>query len=175
MNLIAEEKKEELLEFVMDEYGETLTRLAYSYLKDWGLAEDAVQEVFVKCYHSLDRFRLESSIQTWLYTITSNQCKDVLRSRSFRRMLSQISFFKSNQATRITPEMILLEREQDERITKALLLLPIKYREVMIFFYYEDVTISGISEILKVNENTVKTRLRRGKQLLKKMLEEEQN
>ncbi|WP_062052141.1 sigma-70 family RNA polymerase sigma factor [Bacillus sp. JCM 19034] len=170
INLIAEERKEEIIEIVMAEYGEKLTRLAYSYLKDWGLAEDAVQEVFVKCYHSLDRFRMESSIQTWLYMITSNQCKDILRSSSFRKILSQIPFLKLHPATQITPELIILEREQDERIAKALLMLPIKYREVMIFYYYENVSISGIAKILKVNENTIKTRLRRGKQLLKEMI-----
>ncbi|WP_413375886.1 sigma-70 family RNA polymerase sigma factor [Alkalihalobacillus sp. 1P02AB] len=171
-HLMAEDKKELIFEMIMDEYGEKLIRLAYGYLKDWGLAEDVVQEVFIKCHHRLESFRMDSSIQTWLYSITSNQCKDVLRSTYFKRMISNISIFKTNPEARTTPELILLEHEKDQQMTNALLTLPVKYREVLILFYYEDASILEISQILRTNENTVKTRLHRGKKLLKKMIEE---
>lgn len=75
----SELSREERLEWLMNEYGENVARLAFTYTKQKQLAEDIAQEVFIKCYEHLDNFRNESSYKTWLYHITVNLCKDKLR------------------------------------------------------------------------------------------------
>jgi DNA-directed RNA polymerase specialized sigma24 family protein len=70
-----EADKEDILEGAMEDYGDKLTKLAYGYVKDWGMAEAVVQEVFVKCYHNLHKFRGDSSLHTsnsWFNGIITN-------------------------------------------------------------------------------------------------------
>lgn len=81
-----ESLKEKLLEEIMLEHGSDLVRLAFSYVKDKETAKDMVQNTFIKCYENLDGFRYESSLKTWLYRITINQCKDYLKSWNYRKV-----------------------------------------------------------------------------------------
>ena len=80
------------LEAWMEQYGTELLRLCYLYIKDHQLAEDAVQDTFVKAYTKYDSFRGNSSIKTWLTAIAINVCRDIMRRRSYHErplMLSQ--------------------------------------------------------------------------------------
>jgi RNA polymerase sigma-70 factor (ECF subfamily) len=69
-------------------------------------------------------------------------------------------------------EMEVIKNEEDEKVAEAVLQLPVKYREVVYLFYFEEYSLSEIESILNVNLNTIKTRLRKAKQLLKKEWEE---
>ncbi|WP_317987114.1 sigma factor [Sutcliffiella rhizosphaerae] len=82
---VNEGEKNHLLEKVMLEFGDQHARLAYSYVKDKETAKYIVQNVFVKCYTKLNEFRHESSLKTWLYRITINECKDYLKSWNYRK------------------------------------------------------------------------------------------
>jgi RNA polymerase sigma factor (sigma-70 family) len=86
--------KEEIIERLMNEYGKSVVRLAFTFVKKEQLAEDIAQEVFIKCYQNLDAFRNESSYKTWVYRITVNLCKDRLRSWSFRNIIFNRIIFK---------------------------------------------------------------------------------
>ena len=83
---IEENNLEEILEEIMITYGDELTRLAYTYVKDIETAKDVVQSVFLKCYTHLRTFRGDSKLKTWLYRIPINKCKDYLRSSYFKRL-----------------------------------------------------------------------------------------
>lgn len=72
-------------------------------------------------------------------------------------------------------EQEVIQQQEDNNLVKAVMALPVKYREVIYLCYYEDQTMKEMSEVLQISENTVKTRLRKGKQLLKKHLEREEN
>ncbi|WP_257988185.1 sigma-70 family RNA polymerase sigma factor [Bacillus sp. V33-4] len=72
--------REDRLVWLMEEYGKSVVRLAYTYVRQKQLAEDIAQEVFIKCYKNLNMFRNESSYKTWIYRITVNKCKDVMKS-----------------------------------------------------------------------------------------------
>ncbi|NLP52956.1 sigma-70 family RNA polymerase sigma factor [Bacillus sp. RO1] len=162
--------KENLLEGLIDDYGTELKRIAFLYVKDESLAEDIIQEVFISCYHHLDSFRKESSYKTWLIRITVNKSKDALKLWSFRNLVSKAEveppFLEVN-----TPESdTLLEMEKKELIQEVLE-LPIKLREVIILFYYKDLSIAEIVDILQLNENTIKSRLFRAREKLKVTLE----
>ncbi|MBB6452382.1 RNA polymerase sigma-70 factor (ECF subfamily) [Salirhabdus euzebyi] len=163
--------KEEVLKWLMEEYGQHVIRLAYTYVKDKSLAEDVAQDVFVKCYQKLDDFRQESSYKSWLYRITVNKCKDVLKSWNFKNV-KPVEFFhpKSNPVSGSTPEQISITNEKNRQISQTVLSLPIKLREVVIMYYYEELKIEEVASLLNININTVKSRLVRSRQRLKKMM-----
>ncbi|MFG6497024.1 sigma-70 family RNA polymerase sigma factor [Fictibacillus sp. UD] len=164
--------KEEMIIWLMNEYGQSLVRVAFTYVKQEQLAEDIVQEVFIKCYKNLHLFRQESSYKTWLYKITINQCKDVMKSWSFKNLiLYNFTGFHSKPSYDKSPEEEILFYEEAKHISSKVVSLPIKLREVIIFYYYEEMKIEQISDLLGINQNTVKSRLLRGKQQLKKKLE----
>lgn len=164
--------KDEILMWLMKEYGRDLVRLAFTYVKQKHLAEDIVQEVFVKCYKNLDDFRQDSSYKTWLYRITVNSCKDVLKSWNFRNLvISNLVGIQFHSSKEKSPEEKFLTYEENQYISNLVISLPVKLREVIIFCYYEEMKIDQISELLGINQNTVKSRLLRGKQQLKKKLE----
>ncbi|MBP2242763.1 RNA polymerase sigma-70 factor (ECF subfamily) [Cytobacillus eiseniae] len=161
-----------VIEEFMIEYGTELTSLAFSYVKDASQAKDIVQTAFISCYQNLHKFKGESSVKTWLYRITINQCKDYLKSSYFRRIFSFAALEKEEQ-TESNPEENLLNKDRETRVRNIVLALNPKYKEVIFLYYYKDFSVEEISEILKVSANTVKTRLARGRERLKKFLEEE--
>lgn len=168
---LTEEQKSSILENLMDDYGNQIIRLAYTYVKNQTVAEDLAQEVFVKCYHHLDDFRGESKLQTWLYRITVNVCKDYLKSWHVRHIFVNHSKNPTEDVYLSTPESIYMSRDDENQLAESVLALPIKYREMVILYYYEDQTIQEISELTGLQENTIKTRLRRAREKLKDLLE----
>lgn len=164
--------KEEMLHRLMEEYGDMVIRLAYTYVKQKELAEDISQEVFISCYKNLETFRNKSTYKTWLYQITVNKCKDHFRRWSYRN-ISYHDFIRSVFASGDkSVESNIVDKENQEMIFEKVLSLPIKYREVIILHYYEALSINDISDLLGSNSNTVKTRLHRARNLLGSYLKE---
>lgn len=161
--------REEKLVWLMNEYGTDVARLAFTYTKQKQLSEDIAQEVFIKCYENLDNFRNESAYKTWLYRITVNLCKDKLRSWSFKNLVFT-EIFKTKSTSK-SPEMELVGQEEKRIVSEKILSLPIKYREVIILYYYEEMSYTQISDLLQINLPTIKSRLHRARFLLKKLLE----
>lgn len=158
--------KDELLTWLMEEYGDMVIRLAYTYVKQRQLAEDISQEVFISCYHHLDHFQHKASYKTWIYRITVNKCKDLIRSWSYKNITYKdmmVSLWKSGSKS---TEAQLVDKEEKEAIFDQVLQLPIKLREVIILFYYEGLSIQEIADMLNLNSNTIKTRLHRGRTAL---------
>lgn len=162
--------REETIEWLMNEYGKSVVRLAYTFVKKEQLAEDIAQEVFIKCYRNLDTFRSESSYKTWIYRITVNLCKDKLRSWSFKNIILT-EFISKNKIDNNTPESELLNMEKKKDLSIKVLTLPIKYREVIILYYYEELSYIQIADMLDISIKMIKSRLYRGRLLLKKMME----
>jgi RNA polymerase sigma factor (sigma-70 family) len=165
--------KADQLCWLMEEYGDMVVRLAFTYVKQKQLAEDISQEVFISCYKSLETFQNKASYKTWLYRITVNKCKDYFRSWSYRNISYQDFFRSIFPSGGQSVEASILEGEEKEIIFEKVLALPIKLREVIILQYYEELTVNEISELLGINSNTVKTRLHRAKKLLQSSLEGE--
>jgi RNA polymerase sigma factor (sigma-70 family) len=163
--------REEKLKWLMNAYGNDVIRIAYTYLKQRQMAEDVAQEVFIKCYGKMDSFRNESSYKTWLIRITVNQCKDVLKSWTFKNLYFT-DIFKPKQ-TSSSLEHSFSSVQENLLISKQVIELPVRLREVIILFYYQEFSIEEISDMLKINSNTVRTRLHRGRQKLKEGYEGE--
>ncbi|WKA56522.1 sigma-70 family RNA polymerase sigma factor [Planococcus shixiaomingii] len=157
---------EEQLKQAMDQYGEYLIRLAYLYVKDWAIAEDIMQEVFLTYYRKADQFEQRSSLKTYLSKMTINKCHDHLRSWKNRQ-----SFFSESIGNLIsrshTPEEAVVEQSGQADLMGKVMELPIKYQEVILLYYYQEFNGNEISQLLDCSENTVKTRLKRAKALLK--------
>lgn len=164
--------RNETIKMLMEEYGTAVLHLAYSYVRNRETAEDLTQEIFFKCFERLDTFQGNSAIQTWLYRIAANHCKDYLKSWYHRKMHVSdylLSFFKNTQAG---PEDQCVQEDEKSELQHALFQLPVKYREVIFLYYFQECSQKEISDICGLNLNTVKTRLVRARELLKEILEE---
>lgn len=174
IRLLHPEKTEEVydLEDLMRTYGNDVLRMAYSYVKDYDTAEDIFQEVFIKVNANLKEFRGESSVKTWLLRITVNACKDYLKS-AYRRRVTMLSE-EEEERIPAADSMEAIERRQDgAQIRKALLLLPEKYREVLVCLYFEERSVAETAKVLGISEGTVKSRLSRAREKFRVILERE--
>ncbi|WP_223701651.1 sigma-70 family RNA polymerase sigma factor [Sutcliffiella deserti] len=158
-------------ENIMDVFGEKLTKMAYTYLKDWKLAEDVVQEVFIICYRQYDSLASITSFKSWIYRVTINKSKDVLKSSTIKKVIINPKLFRLFQAKEPSPEMDYIKRSEEEQLSLCVLALPLKYREVITLHYYEELPVEEISRILGLNRNTIKTRLHRARAKLKHLME----
>jgi RNA polymerase sigma-70 factor, ECF subfamily len=166
---LSEKDKEKVIDELIDSYSKNVYLLAYSYVKDKGLAEDISQEVFIKCYKHLKTFRGEANIKSWIYRITVNTAKDAVRSKAFQVLKYPKLFFENFTRTRSSEDTFLVQN-QAEILMKSVLRLPTKYREVIILHYFEEQRVDEIAAILHLNSNTVKTRLLRARAILKDQL-----
>jgi RNA polymerase sigma-70 factor, ECF subfamily len=164
--------KEFLLDEMMNSYGQEILQLVYSYVKDQTLAEDLTQDIFVKCYKSLDTFQGQSKLRTWVWKIAINHCKDFLRSWYKKNVVTTDVEVIFNGTRNGTVEETVVQREADDELISAIMMLPVIYREVIYLFYYQELPIKEIADLTDTNDNTVKTRLRRAKELLKERLED---
>lgn len=156
---------------LIDSYWISVKKLAFTYVKDWDLAEDITQEVFIKSYKSLDQFRRDSSYKTWLYKITVNRCKDEVKSKWFKTLWISEDLKEKVGKKIASAEQSYISRIEEAELSELVLSLPTKYREVIILYYYEELKLEEIKDLLKLNMSTIKTRLRRGKMILKKVYE----
>lgn len=168
-----EEMREQFIERMIDHYNQQILWLAYTYVKDHALAEEITQDVFLTCYHKINTFRNDSSIRTWLYRITINKCKDQLRKKKIRSFLTFENHKQDNLAVEENhPESITFQSMEDQVLSERVLALPTKFKEVIFMHYFDDMKIQEIADVLSVKVNTVKTRLNRGRKMLKSMYEE---
>ncbi|WP_217700243.1 sigma-70 family RNA polymerase sigma factor [Halobacillus hunanensis] len=162
---------DELVEEWIHKYSHDLKWLAYSYVKDYSLAEDLTQEAFIKAYEKYSTFKQQSSVKTWLYKITINLCKDHLKSAYIKRVIRKSTeVFRSIPSPQATPEEYTVHKSEDEELLEHVLQLDNKYREIVILYYFEEFEVKDIAQLLQVSTNTIKTRLRRARQLLQEQL-----
>ncbi|RDU36884.1 RNA polymerase factor sigma C [Neobacillus piezotolerans] len=155
------------LEEIMGAYGSHVKRLIYSYVKDWGIAGDLAQDVFVAVFMKLESFEGRSSYKTWVYTIAVNRSKDYLKSWHYRHMAVAEKVFSLMKDLKRTPEETAIEKDGNRQLLEAVWSLPLKYREVILLHFYQDLTVSEISETLGLPLATVKTRLLRAKEKIR--------
>ena len=157
-------KREQELVRLVDTYQSSLRRMCCTILRDRTLAEDAVQETFLKAYKALDNFRQDCSEKTWLMRIAINTCRDFRRSAWFRYL-----------DRRITPEDLPLAsnpmEEESVELTAAIMRLPQKLQEATLLHYYQNMTVREIAEALQTPQSTVSARLIRARAKLRTFLE----
>ena len=156
--------RSEILESLMELYGDEIKRFCTLQLRDRFQAEDAAQDTFVKAWRALDTFRNESSQKTWLMHIAVNVCRDYQRTGWFRHM---------NRS--LTPED-LPEQAQDAaypdgEVSRAIMSLPEKERLVVLLRYYEGLSLKETAEAAGMSLATAKRQISKANQLLHQRLE----
>lgn len=147
--------REERLTHMVEQYQSSLLTMCYAYLHERQLAEDAVQETFLKAYKALDSFRGECKEKTWLTSIAINVCRNVRKSAWFVRV---------NRS--ITPDDLQLavwdHYDQDSaELAAAIQQLPAKLKEVILLYYYQEMTMPEIAKIVGVTPSMVSKRIKK--------------
>lgn len=159
---------EEQMEALIERYGTHLLRLCTLYLKDAALAEDALQDTFVKAWEKYETFQGKASEKTWLTSIAVNVCKNYLRSPWNRRVnvsdLTQI-------IGQTEDEFSMADSHMD--VMNAVLALKERYRVVILLYYYEELSVKEMAQMLSCKEATIMTRLKRARDYLAKAIKKE--
>lgn len=150
---------------LMSEYSGSLVRMCTLYLKDASLAQDAVQDAFLKAYRHLGNRREESSEKAWLSAIAANVCRDYLRSAWLRR-------FDRRKDISDLPEQPDDFTFPDNTVLTEVKGLPPKYREVILLRYYQGMRLKEVADALRLSDSAVRKRLSHANALLRDRLKE---
>lgn len=167
--MLMNQLEDERFRSIINEHNDYLLQLSYLYVKNWNTAEDVVQEVFINYWVKSEQFQAQASLRTYLTRMAINRCKDYLKSWRYRTQTLTNVF---TDIIRTKNQLIL----QDEQliVAEAVLSLPIKFREVIILYYFNELTIQKISNTLNTSESTIKYRLKKAKERLKEKLSTQQ-
>ena len=146
---------------------EKVRNIIYITMNNSALVDDIAQDVFITVYRNLKYFRFESQFTTWLYRITVNRCKDYLRKMNVRKI-----FFPVEDGMEISDHSTPVENNEISKIVMdAISKLPIKLRMPLIMKDIEGFSYQEISESLNCEMGTVKSRIFRGREKLKEILQ----
>ncbi|MBU9720886.1 sigma-70 family RNA polymerase sigma factor [Bacillus alkalicola] len=166
--------EEDALRELMDLYGNELVRTAFLLVKDRFLAEEVVQDTFIKAFHKIHQLEESEKLRNWLYIMTVNGCREKMRSWNWKNIFlsKREDEFQKIEGQEQLPEEVLLQAMRDEVLYEKIQALPYNYREVIVLYYFQELSIKDIANWLSTKENTVKTRLARGRRLLKQFFQE---
>jgi len=160
---------------LVDMYKDKILRLAYGMLNNRHDSEDVVQETFIRVYMNLNNFDDSQKFSTWIYRIGKNLCIDLLRKKKSIRSLdaatltnARTGYYHKLQSQEMSPEHRYLSTEFYEHARKVIGKLSEKYREIVELYYLHELSLQEISERLGLPVSTVKSRLHRGREQLRK-------
>ena len=146
----------------VERYKDMVFRTALHTLASPQDADDTVQEVFLRLFQYQGTFDGEEHLRRWLLRVTVNRCRDLLKSPWRRRV-----------ALEEMPETPVFDKPREAALYREVMALPEKYRTVLNLFYYEELSVREIGELLGVGDSTVTTRLARARRRLKERLGED--
>lgn len=173
----------EAYEELIGQYEKTIYQLCLRMLKEPQEAYDAAQEVCIKVWRQLDTFKEESKLSTWIYRIATNQCLDLMRKN--KRKAAEVSLYQSDeephQEEKITDKQsiwddmseMMAQKEMTEVLMQGISEMKEDYRAILILRDIEEKAYEEIAEILALSLGTVKSRISRARQALKKILEQD--
>lgn len=160
---------------LVDLYRDKIQRLAVKMLKNTQDSEDIVQETFIRVYLNLYRYDDTKRFSTWIYQIGKNLCIDLLRKKKETYSLDAditedygLTRYETLSNEENSPETRAIETEAKEAVNKIIQTLPEKYKSVLILHYIHDMSLQEIGNELKMPVTTVKTRLHRGRDMMRK-------
>ncbi len=156
---------------LMDRYEAKITRYASRFLYSYDDQLDAVQDVFLRAFQNIQSFNSSQKFSPWLYRIAHNVFLNIIRKKG-REKISFVdldTLFPSGIPDE-SEERVMLSNEYPH-IERYLSALDVKYREVLVLFYFEEHSYEQIAEILQIPKATVGVRLKRAKSAMKKIVE----
>lgn len=145
---------------LLDLYGNNILRLAYSYLHNLSDAEDILQDTMIQYLKTRPSFESAEHEKAWLLRVAANLSKNKLKYQAIR------------MADELSDNLRAAEKQDLSFVWDAVKQLPVTYREAIHLFYYEGYSTAEVSKILNRKESTVRSDLRRGRQMLKEILRE---
>ena len=145
---------------LLDVHGDSVLRLAYSYMHNMQDAEDILQETLIRYMKAAPEFDNESHARAWLLRVAANLSKN------------RIEYNRYRMADELNEELVAEEREDLSFVWEAVKSLPVTYRETIHLFYREGFKTAQIAEILGEKESTVRSHLKRGREKLREILKE---
>lgn len=156
-----------VFQILVKRHKEKVRNIIYLTMNNSALVDDIAQDVFITIYRNLKHFRFESQFTTWLYRITVNKCKDYLRRMNVRKIFSPL-----DEGIEISEYPSPVENKDISKIvTEAISQLPVKLRMPLILKDIEGFSYQEISETLNCEMGTVKSRIFRGREKLKEILQ----
>ncbi len=159
---------------LMKRYSDKLFRYGKKFLTNEDNIEDVVQDVFIKTYQNIKSFNTSQRFSPWIYRIAHNTYINAIKKQN-RGPLYLFDFDTLISHTVVEEDPVIKEREQVEFkqiVEKGLSKIDLKYREILILYYIEDLSYKEISDILEVPVGTVGVRIMRAKQILKNKYDE---
>lgn len=153
----------ETLDALMRQHGSRLLRLCAMNLRDASLAQDAVQDTFLKAFRHFDQFRGDAEALTWLTAIAINVCRDYRRAAWFRHV---------DRHADDLPEQATPFPFPDNTVITEVMNLPDKYREVILLRYYQDMKQKDVAAALHLSDRAVRQRLHKANAILRERLKE---
>ena len=162
---------------LVQKYKNPLTNFVFRFLGDYEACADVVQETMIKVYRYKDSYSSVAKFSTWIYTIAGNLARTEYRRQRRRNIFSINDYGEEHKIYDIPdesyrPDVITDSGIKDEIIQKALLKVKEAYREAVILRDIQGMSYEEISEILAVNEGTVKSRINRGRAQLQELLKD---
>lgn len=155
-------------------YQADLLRLANAILNDPAEAEEAVQDAFLAALNSLESYRGDAAIKTWLFSITINGCRRRLRKRQARQQLSRaLQTFFGMGAGPANPEETLIRGETRTAVRRAVDALGEKHRLPVLLFYDHELSVAEIAQTLDLPQGTVLSRLHAAREKLRAALQDD--
>jgi len=142
-----------------------LVNMAWRYCRDRWRAEEMAQEAFIRAWRGLASWRRESSFSTWLFALAAN----VFRSELKRFPTTDVPIEEvAEPATAAGQHEAAVEKGRNELVRRAVLALPQRYREPVVLYYFHEMDVSAAARTMGVPEGTLKARLKRGRELLRR-------
>jgi RNA polymerase sigma-70 factor (ECF subfamily) len=153
-------------------YQRPISAYVYRMVGNYESALDLTQEIFIKVYNSLNRYRAEFKFSTWIYKIAHNAAIDHLRRNSTREQSLVVGpdgdqFDLPIESSRLTPEQESERRERRAEIESVVRTLPANYRELIILRHSQDLSYEEIVEVTGLPLGTVKNRLFRAREMMR--------
>lgn len=169
----------EAFEEIVELYKNKIYQLGYRMLGNRLEAEDITQEAFLRVYSNISRYDHNHKFSTWIFRIATNLCIDRLRKRKMVYSLDQevtgaegLDFYSQIPDQKLkNPEDEVITIELQQQVQQAIDRLPVQYKSIMILRYLQDLSLQEISDIVDLPVTTVKTRVHRGREALKKLLQ----
>ena len=168
-----QKRDEAAFEELIRQYEKKVYTLCFRMCGNSEDAEEAAQDAFLALWRGIDRFRQESSLSTWIYRLATNACIDTLRRRKKQSgsvSLDDKELFVDAVDTSPQPQETVEHRETQKLLQEGLSALPEEYRKVLILREIEGLSYTEIAESASIELGTVKSRISRGRSLLRNFL-----
>ncbi|MBH0158907.1 MULTISPECIES: RNA polymerase sigma factor SigW [Fictibacillus] len=179
-NMVTQVKKgdQEAFEGIVDLFKDKIYRHCFRMVGNGHEAEDLAQETFLRAYRNISKYNSEYKFSTWIFRIATNLCIDRLRKKKPDYYLDAevpgtdgATMYSQLSSEEPLPEEVVTENEEWNELQSEIMKLPEKYRTAILLKYVEDLSLEEISKIMDIPVPTVKTRIHRGREALKKVFQ----